>query len=145
LIETHTKRPIISDFGLAITTRFSDPSSTPLAGSPTYMAPEQIEQIAVDGRADLYSAGVMLFEMLVDYLPLPKHANAREILERKLDLGDDFFQKSPSEINPFIHRDMDHIIRKAISFLSDKRYPTCKEFLEDLKDYRDKHTSKPAP
>jgi serine/threonine-protein kinase len=145
LIETHTKRPIISDFGLAITTRFSDPASTLVAGSPTYMAPEQVEQIAVDGRADLYSAAAMLFEMLVAYLPLPKHKNAKEILELKLQLGDEFFQKRPSELNPLLDGDMDRIIQKATSFLPEKRYPTCKEFMEDLKDYRDNHFRKAAP
>jgi len=139
LIEAHTNRPIITDFGLAITTRSTDIASTPVAGSPTYMAPEQIQQAAVDGRADMYAAGVMLFEMLVSYLPLPKHQNPRNLLEMKLDLGGRFFQKKPSEMNPNLHEDMDKIIQKATSYSPSKRYPTCKEFLQDLQGYRDRH------
>jgi serine/threonine-protein kinase len=142
LIEAHTKRPIISDFGLAITRRSMDPDATILAGSPTYMAPEQVQQVNVDGRADLYSAAVMLFEMLSSYLPLPRYKSAAELLEMKLEMGDRLFQKRPSEINPMLHPDMDKIIQKALSYDPDERYPTCKEFLEDIRGYRDLHLQK---
>jgi serine/threonine-protein kinase len=143
LIEAHTKRPIISDFGLAITRRSMDPDATIVAGSPTYMAPEQVQQIDVDGRADMYAAAVMLFEMISPYLPLPRYKSSTELLEMKLEMGDRLFQKQPSEINPILHPDMDNIIQKALSYDPDRRYPTCKEFLEDLKGYRNLHLPKP--
>ena len=139
LIEAHTKRPIVSDFGLATTTRGSEQDSSVITGTPTYMAPEQILNDPSDGRTDIYATGVMLFEMLVSRLPLPKYSTAMELLKMRLKLKERLFQKKPSEMNSILTREMDDIVFKAIAHDPENRYATCREFLEAIKGYRDHH------
>ncbi len=139
LIEAHTKRPIVSDFGLATTTRGSEQDSSVITGTPTYMAPEQILNDPSDGRTDIYATGVMLFEMLISRLPLPKYSTAMELLKMRLKLKERLFQKKPSEMNPILNREMDDIVFKAIAHDPENRYATCREFLEAMKVYRDHH------
>ena len=137
LIESHTDRPIITDFGLATTTR--GPGEKLLAGTPVYMAPEQMNFGAADARADLYATGLMLFEMLVSDLPLRRLTTMEEILQMKLAIDKHLFRKSPAEINPMLHREMDDILRKALAPDPEARYPTAAAFLEALMGYRDRH------
>jgi serine/threonine protein kinase len=143
LIETHTKRPIVSDFGLATTTRVPERNSIKIAGTPTYMAPEQILNASVDRRTDIFATGMMLFEMLVSRLPLPSFKTATELLKMRLELKDRLFQKKPSEMNPVLSRDMDEIVFKALSHDPEKRFGTCGEFLKAIEVYRDNHMKKP--
>ena len=90
----------------------------------------------VDERADIYSAAVILFEMLVSELPLPKASTPKELLGLRWSLKDRFFQKRPSELNPNIDQEMDEIVLKALSFYPQKRYATIRAFLQDLKQYQ---------
>ncbi|ABK16384.1 protein kinase domain-containing protein [Syntrophobacter fumaroxidans] len=71
LIETHTNRPIITDFGIARLLRGPSVETPRIVGTPVYMSREQILGGPVDARADIYSVGVVLFEMLATDLPLP--------------------------------------------------------------------------
>jgi serine/threonine protein kinase len=139
LVETHTNRPIITDFGLAKIVRGPEQESSMIAGTPTYMAPEQILNTPVDGRTDIYATGVMLFEMLVSKLPVPKCASARELLTMRLELKDRLFQKKPSEMNPNLTGRMDEIVFKALSHDPEARYATGREFLKVLEAYQDRH------
>ncbi len=137
LIETLTKRPIVVDFGIARVSRGPDQESSMVQGTPVYMPQEQILDKQVDGRADVYATGVMMFEMLVSNLPVPKWDSAIELLQMKLKLKDRLFQKKASEINGMIHPEMDKILFKAISFDPENRYSTCREFKERLEGYKE--------
>ena len=143
LIEKHTNRPIILDFGIAKVSGGDQHGSTTIQGTPVYMPPEQILNQQVDGRADIYATGVMLFEMLVSDLPLPPWNTPLEFFKMKLNLGDHLFQKRPSEINTLINQDMDMIVSKATSFNRADRFKTCREFKGCLEDYRNSYLKNP--
>jgi serine/threonine-protein kinase len=137
--------PYVLDFGLA--RQVAGPDVTQMttaghvAGTLPYMSPEQAsdQPHAVDIRSDVYSLGVILFEMLVPRLPLPKANSPKELLGLRWSLKDRFFQKKPSELNPNIDKKMDDIVKKALSFHPEKRYATCRAFMKDLEAYRTGH------
>jgi serine/threonine-protein kinase len=135
LIERHTNRPLISDFGIARVIQENEDDRQFSGGSPLYMAPEQIIGSAVDGRTDIYAAGVMLFQMLVPALPIPDFNYFESLLEYKILNKEGIFLQDPSEINPALNQDMDKIIRKATSYEQDQRYNTCRDFIKDLRWY----------
>ena len=136
LIEQRTNRPMISDFGVAKVLRGEDLDAE-VRGTPAYMAPEQIHRTDVDGRADIYAVGVMLFEMMVPELPLPMTDSAMALVRRKVELKDDFFQQSPSQLNPTLRKEMDEIINKAVAYNPEHRYGSCNEFMRSLQSYED--------
>lgn len=141
LMEAHSKRPIILDFGIAKVTRGLEDESAMILGTPVYMPPEQIRNETIDGRADIYACGIMLFEMLVSDLPLPR-IDPVELLFLKLKKKDNLFQRKPSELNPMVHPAMDKIVFRAISFDPAKRYQSCAEFREALLAYESRHLRK---
>jgi serine/threonine-protein kinase len=134
MMEKHTQRPIITDFGLAkvLQDASEDPSTT--RGSPLYMPPEQIINEANDERSDIYAAGVMLFEMLVSVLPLPNFESHEDLLKHKLLNKNGFFLQKPSEINPNLDNTIDRIVHKAVVYEPEKRFRNCAEFLVALEN-----------
>jgi len=62
-------RVVVTDFGIARALESNDARTTTIAGTPAYMAPEQVEGRELDARADLYALGVMLFELISGELP----------------------------------------------------------------------------
>ena len=138
LIEQRTQRPLISDFGLARVLRGED-LDVDVRGTPAYMAPEQIYRTETDGRADIYAVGVLLFEMMVPKLPLPMTDSEMALVRRKMELKDAFFQDAPSTLNPFLRKEMDEIIHKAIAHNPEDRYGSCREFVKSLQSYEDKY------
>ena len=137
LIEKHTQRAIITDFGVAKVLRGDDSDKPIVQGTPLYMAPEQILGLELDGRADIYAVGTMFFEMLVVELPIPKFKSKVSLVKQKVLNKEGIFQKKPSELNPNLKEDMDRIVRKAVAHNPDDRYGTCREFIKDLEQYRD--------
>ncbi len=142
LIEKHTQRPILMDFGLVKMMRGEKDHQDVVRGTPLYMPPEQILGKDSDHRTDIYAAGIVLFEMLVSKLPLPKADSMFALVNLKLQKKADFYLKRPSEINSNLHPDMDEIVMKAAAYDSKDRYPTCKALIRDLKRYEVKHIQK---
>ncbi|MGD9259748.1 MAG: serine/threonine-protein kinase, partial [Desulfobacterales bacterium] len=138
LIENHTKRPLISDFGIAKVLRGEDHWGQFVRGSPLYMAPEQILGPTIDGRTDVYAVGTMLFQMLVPDLPIKKYNSHESLLEHKLLDRNGIFLKNPSELNSLLHPEMDRIVYKALAYDPDQRYPTCRDFMKELQWYERK-------
>jgi len=141
LMESGSKRPIILDFGIARISRGLDKESYAIRGTPIYMSPEQIRNETADGRADIYACGIMLFEMLVSDLPLPK-IDPVELLSLKLRRKDRLFVIKPSEMNPMVNPDMDGVVFRATSFDPGDRFDSCAEFREALLDYQNRHLRK---
>ncbi|MEJ2097258.1 MAG: serine/threonine-protein kinase [Deltaproteobacteria bacterium] len=136
LIENHTKRPLVSDFGTARFIKGEELGEEFILGTPLYMAPEQISKTDVDGRADIYAVGVMLFQMLVEKLPMPKFPSMVSLLKHKQKETGGIFSKRPSELNPALNSVFDRIIGKALRYEPEERFQTCTEFMKALKAYR---------
>jgi len=145
LIESHTKRPIITDFGLAKVSRGPNGNDSMLLGTPMYMAPEQIQKAPVDARTDIYATGTMLFEMLAGKLPFPKVKDYKDLLRAKLTLRDRIFTHKPSELNPMVTPGLDRIVQKATAFRREERYSSAREFKEDLEEYRARRLANRRP
>ncbi len=139
LLDSVSNRPIVTDFGIAKVLRSDDDSKPIVQGTPVYMAPEQILNRDVDGRADIYAAGVMLFQMLVEKLPIPRLKTTVSLLKLKVKNKDGIFFSKPSELNPQLHPDMDEIILKATQYDPRKRYQTGRDFIKDLEAYLRSH------
>ncbi|MFH0811755.1 MAG: serine/threonine-protein kinase [Pseudomonadota bacterium] len=135
LIEHHTQRPLISDFGIAKVLGGEDVDSA-IQGTPVYMAPEQIIGSQLDGRADIYAVGVMLFEMLVPELPLPRYESTISFLRQKVRDRNGIFLKKPSELNPALNNHMDTILQRATAYGPDQRFATCRDFIKSLEWYQ---------
>ncbi len=73
----------VCDFGIALHEDDLDGSGARIAGTPSYMSPEQCQGLALDGRTDVYSCGVMLYELLTGRVPFDA-ASAREVMDLHL-------------------------------------------------------------
>jgi serine/threonine-protein kinase len=135
LLEAKTHRALISDFGIAFELRGEDLDQGRALGTPLYMAPEQAASQQVDPRADIYSLGVMLFEMAVGNLPIYAEP-IQKLRQRKLSEPLGLFNKRPSETHPRVDARLEEIILRAMAFSREDRYPDCEEFARDLRDYR---------
>ena len=135
LIESHSQRPMITDFGVARSYSGSADDSRILVGTPTYMAPEQIISGIVDHGVDIYTTGVMLYEMLVGRLPYPPYDSAIKLLKIKIRFQDRLFQKKPSQLNPEVDHELDEIVLKSVAYNKQARYDSCQEFAKAVEQY----------
>ncbi|MGA9237355.1 MAG: serine/threonine-protein kinase, partial [Desulfobacterales bacterium] len=84
MIEKHSRRPLVTDFGIVQVLNSNTEAAKAVHGTPLYMAPEQILGQDVDGRADIYAAGTMFYQMLVAELPLPEFKSKTDLLKHKI-------------------------------------------------------------
>jgi serine/threonine protein kinase len=120
----------LTDFGIArITEAGSGLTQTGFAvGTPGYMSPEQGMGLeTVDGRADIYSLGVMLFQMLTGQMPYNAETPLATILKH---LNDPI--PRPSAIDKEIPPQVDTVIAKALAKNPEERYQTSSELVNDL-------------
>ena len=139
LIEQHSHRPIITDFGVAKVLREENEDHSMVRGTPLYMAPEQIIGETKGSSTDIYAVGIILFQMMVPVLPLPKFESSDAILKYKLLNKNGFCLKNPSELNPFVNKEMDKIVEQAIAYKAENRYDNCQEFKARLEWYSQKY------
>jgi nucleotide-binding universal stress UspA family protein len=124
----------VIDFGLASCTHFPDLLSTDLQiplGTPWYVAPEQLQGDRNDPRSDMYSMGILLYEMLTGRLPWAR-SNKLRVARRRLH----FEPAPPRSIQKDIPPQIQSIILRAIARLPDKRYANIAAFQNDLKKWQ---------
>ncbi|RME78088.1 MAG: serine/threonine protein kinase [Planctomycetota bacterium] len=125
--------PKLCDFGLAKPLG-SDPSITQSGitlGSPHYISPEQARGMDLDIRSDIFSLGVVFFEMVTGEKPFENSENLIAVIARSVT--EDI--PSPSEKNPFLTSEISFIISKMTKRNREERYRTPQEVMEDLKNY----------
>jgi len=116
----------IGDFGLALNVGAETTQITGV-GSPAYMSPEQIREELVDHRTDLYSLGVVMYQMLIGQLPF--RANNKFSMIYQITQHD---PPPPSALQRTVPSSLDRIVRRAMQKEAAKRYHSGDEFAEDL-------------
>lgn len=121
ILVTADDKAKISDFGLARLQSAGSVTQTGHAvGSPSYMSPEQVQGMAVDGRSDMFSLGVLFYEMLTQRRPFEGESLTTVIFKIIKDTP-----PSPSQINKTVPPAIDDIIAKMTAKDPDSRYPSC--------------------
>ncbi len=122
----------VTDFGIA---RFSDKSTRTMTeqaiGSVHYIAPEQAKGDATDGKTDIYSVGVMLYEMLTGKLPFDGDSAVTIALMQLQSTP-----KRPREVNPGIPVGLEQITMRAMQKQPSDRYKSAAEMLSDIERFR---------
>jgi len=130
----------VMDFGVAksVAAREEGPPKG-IIGTPPYISPEQAKREKVDQRADIYSLGIIIFEMLTGKRPFEAETSS-EYIEKHLYTK----PPSPSKINPLIPPFLERITLRCLEKDRDKRYQSVEEFLKDLEEYKEESRAMPA-
>jgi len=119
----------IMDFGLARSLHIEEEGvSGGMSGTPQYMSPEQARGEKVDQTSDIYSLGIIMYEMLTGK-PLFKAKTTKEFVQMHMTE----IPEPPSKINPHIPHLLENIVLKCLEKDKDKRYQSTEEILLDLK------------
>ncbi len=125
----------IMDFGLARSLYIDEEGITGgISGTPQYMSPEQARGEKVDQKSDIYSLGIIMYEMLTGK-PLFKAKTTKEYVQMHMTE----IPKSPSKINPHIPHLLENIVLKCLEKDKDKRYQSIEEILLELKKIKLEH------
>lgn len=129
----------VSDFGIARLTDASKTKTGMVLGTPTYMSPEQLTGKKVDGRSDLFSLGVTLYQMLCGRAPFVGESMVQ--LMRKIT------GESPADIrgeNPLVPDDLAAVVERALLKDVAQRYQSGEEMARDLRACLSRMSAQPA-
>jgi serine/threonine-protein kinase len=117
----------VTDFGIARSGASQMTEVGSIIGTAQYLSPEQARGSPVDQTSDLYSVGVVLYEMLTGQVPFTGDTPL-EIAMKHLSA----VPKPPSELRPDVPHDLDMVVLRALAKRPDERYQTAEEFDRDL-------------
>ena len=120
----------VTDFGIACLSNGSNPSNEAI-GSVHYISPEQAKGDYTDNRSDIYSAGVVLYEMLTGRLPFEGDNPVSVAIQHFSAIP-----LQPREIDPDIPEALEQICMKAMATDRKKRYATADDMIADLEAFR---------
>ena len=118
----------ITDFGIARITATSQTRTGVVKGTPYYMSPEQFSGEKVDGRSDIFSLGIMLFQLLTGRLPF-QGDNPPALMHQVMNVP----HPDPQEINPRIVKPLVTIVNKALEKGQEKRYQRASQMAAHLR------------
>ena len=130
----------ISDFGAAIIIDGLDRTQVSGIGSPAYMSPQQVRELPLDHQTDIYSLGVVMYQLLTGQLPF-QASNNYNIIYQIINNE----PVPPSSIRSQIPEVLDKIVARAMCKDTKGRYPTWEEFAHDLaQTFRNKQLVSPS-
>jgi serine/threonine protein kinase len=120
----------IMDFGIAKSGSTGMTSTGQVVGTPNYMSPEQVKGKALDGRTDLFSVGVVLYEMLTGIRPFGGE-NVTSIIYKIVHEN----PPPPRELVEGLHPGLSAVVMKALAKAPDERFATGAEFARAVQAY----------
>ena len=129
MVDDHDHIKLI-DFGIASDSsarRLTYANFTATLGTPNYISPEQVKGKRGDGRSDIYSMGVILYEMLSGKLPFTGPSPIAAMNDRLLN-----HPMPPSVADPSISPQLQEVLYRALERDPKNRYATAHEFIRDL-------------
>ena len=128
----------ISDFGAAIMESSGDTTMVVGIGSPAYMSPQQIKEQALDHQTDIYSLGVVMYQLLTGHLPFNATNNFSMMYQITM-----VEPPPPSSHRSEIPASLDLIVKRAMQKDIKRRYASWDEFAHDLAEaFRAEHLAK---
>ncbi len=116
----------ITDFGAALTTA-SETTQVSGIGSPAYMSPEQVQEQQLTHQTDIFSLGVVMYQLLTGSLPF-KATNNYSMVFQIINVD----PPPPSIFRPEVPASVDQIVKRSLNKRLDNRYQTWEEFAQDL-------------
>ena len=121
----------VADFGIACLENSAQTLTQEALGSVHYISPEQARGDRTDARSDIYSAGVVLYEMLAGRLPFEGDSAVSVAIQHLSSIP-----LPPREVNPEIPEQLELICMKAMAPDIDRRYSSADEMIQDLEAFR---------
>ena len=121
----------ITDFGIARITATSQTQTGIVKGTPYYMSPEQISGLKVDGRSDIFSLGVMMFQLLTGSLPFHGE-NPAALMHQIMNAR----HPDPKSINPKILTPLVKVVDRALEKDREHRYQQAAQLRDHLREIR---------
>ena len=121
----------VADFGIASLENTIEENNGETVGSVHYIAPEQARGEAPDARSDIYSLGIVMYEMLTGKLPYVGNSDV-EVAVKHMNTD----PVTPRDIVPSIPEELERICLKAMNSNIVERYQSASEMLADLEEYK---------
>ncbi len=122
----------LTDFGIAraLEEESDLTSDSGFIGTPMYMSPEHVEGGAIDHRSDIYSLGIMLYQMLVARVPFASATTTGAVMYKHVHE----MPPSPRKFNKKINRKIERVVFKSIAKQPSKRFKTAEQMADALKE-----------
>ena len=131
MYDADTDTPKITDFGIARVTDSSKTKTGMVLGTPSYMSPEQLAGKKIDGRSDLFSLGVMLYQMSCGRLPFEGESMTQLMFAIANEPHPNIM-----EYNPALPEYMNDLLDMALAKKFEERFQTGAEFAAAIRTYR---------
>lgn len=122
----------VMDFGIARSVGSEGLTMTGgYVGTPGYMSPEQVKGDEIDGRSDIFTMGIILYELLTNKMPYSAETVQRSMYKRTVERS-----TSATSVDPTVPKFLSEVVAKCLEIDPLKRYQTARELWTDLETWR---------